>query len=154
MTVPDLQSLFHELVRFQIELWNAVDARLRAVHELPLGWYELMQAISVRPSCRVYDIAEELVITVGGTSKLVDRLEAAGLCKRRSNPDDRRSSIVELTASGKRLLATAALAVDDELQSRLGAAVSARSLEQFGSTLGKLRAAGRRTTNREGGSDD
>ena len=152
--MPELQELFHELVRFQIELWNAVDARLRAAHEMPLGWYESMQAISVHPSCRVNDIADELVITVGGISKIVDRLETAGLCKRRPNPDDRRSSIIGLTPSGSRQLAKAATTVEDELQSRLGTAVSARSLQQFGSTLGKLRAAGRQTTKREGGTDD
>jgi hypothetical protein len=45
----------------------------------------------------VFDIAEELSLTVGGTSKLVDRIEAAGHCVRRANPDDRRSSIIELT---------------------------------------------------------
>ena len=152
--MPDMQVLFHELVRFQIELWNAVDVRLRAIHELPLGWYESMRAISAHPSCRVNDIADELVVTVGGISKLVDRLEAAGLCKRRANPDDRRSSIIELTGSGKRLLARAAHTGDDELQARLVAPLSARSLEQFGSSLGKLRAAGRPTTNREGGTDE
>jgi hypothetical protein len=27
--VPDLAALFDELIRFEIELWNAVDARLR-----------------------------------------------------------------------------------------------------------------------------
>jgi DNA-binding MarR family transcriptional regulator len=152
--MPDLQVLFHELVRFQIELWNAVDARLRADHDMPLGWYESMQVISVHPSCRVNDIADELVITVGGISKIVDRLETAGLCQRRPNPDDRRSSIIELTGSGRRLLAKAADTMEDELESRLGTAVSARSLQQFGSTLEKLRAAGRQTTKRESGTDD
>jgi DNA-binding MarR family transcriptional regulator len=38
--------------------------------------------------CRVYDIAHELGITTGGTSKLVDRIEARGYCRRLPNPDD------------------------------------------------------------------
>jgi len=50
-----------------------------------------MQVMSKYPACRVFDIKEELSITVGGTSKLVDRIEAAGLCRRRANPDDRRA---------------------------------------------------------------
>jgi DNA-binding MarR family transcriptional regulator len=89
----------------------------------------------------VYDIAEELSITIGGTSKLVDRIEAAGYCIRRTNPDDRRSSIIELTASGRRVLAKAAKLFEDELQIRIGSAVPERSLRQFYSTLFKLRAA-------------
>jgi DNA-binding MarR family transcriptional regulator len=136
-----LLDLFHQLIRFETELWNAVDARLRAEFGLPLGRLEPMQVIARRPSCRVYDIAEELSITIGGTSKLVDRIEAAGYCVRRANPDDRRSSIIELTASGRRVLAKAAKAFEEELQIRIGSAVPQRPLQQFYSTLVKLRAA-------------
>jgi DNA-binding MarR family transcriptional regulator len=142
--VPDLQQVFSDLIRFETELWNAIDARLRAEHDLPLVRFEPMQIISRRPACRVHDIASELAITVGGTSKLVDRIEAAGHCRRRPNPNDRRSSIIELTRSGKRLLVRATETFDDELELRLGSVVSQRSLEQFGGTLTKLRAAQQR----------
>ena len=40
------------------------------------------------PGCRVYDIAGELGITTGGTSKLVDRIEADGRCRRLPNHAD------------------------------------------------------------------
>jgi DNA-binding MarR family transcriptional regulator len=140
--VTDLGTLFNDLVRFQIELWNAVDARLRADVDLPLGRFLPMQVVAQTPSCRVYDIAEELAITIGGTSKVVDRIEAAGLCRRLANPDDRRSSILELTPRGTRLLAAATESFQDELDRRLGSAMPARSLRQLGSTLAKLRAAG------------
>jgi DNA-binding MarR family transcriptional regulator len=137
----DLRTLFHDLVRFETELWNAVDARLRADFDLPLSRFEPMLVISRRHSCRVYDIAEELAITVGGTSKLVDRIEASGHCVRRPNPGDRRSSIIELTPQGKRLVAAAGRAFDDELTTRLDAAVSPRAMAQFVNTLQALRAA-------------
>jgi MarR family transcriptional regulator, organic hydroperoxide resistance regulator len=141
MVMTDLLDLFHQLVRFETELWNAVDARLRADFDLPLTRLEPMQVIARRPSCRVNDIAEELAITIGGTSKLVDRIEAAGYCFRRANPDDGRSSVIELTAAGRRILAKAAKVFEDELETRIGSAVSARSLEQLYSTIVKLRAA-------------
>lgn len=139
--MPDLKVLFSELIRFETELYDAVDARLRADCGLPLTWFEPMQVISGRTSCRVYDIAAELSITIGGTSKLVDRIEAAGYCGRRANPEDRRSSIIELTAAGERLLAEATEAFEDELQARIGSAIPARSLQQFSTTLAKLRSA-------------
>ena len=139
--MTDLLDLFHQLIRFETELWNAVDARLCAELSLPLSRVEPMQVIARRSSCRVYDIAAELSITIGGTSKLVDRIEAAGYCVRRANPEDRRSSIIELTASGRRVLAMASKVFDDELQTRIGSAVPERSLRQFSSTLVKLRAA-------------
>lgn len=139
--MPDLKMLFSELIRFETELFTAVDARLRDDCGLPLTWFEPMQVISRRASCRVYDIAAELSITVGGTSKLVDRIEAAGYCRRRANPEDRRSSIIELTAEGRRLLAKATEAFEDELQTRIGSAIPVRSLQQFSATLTKLRSA-------------
>jgi MarR family transcriptional regulator, organic hydroperoxide resistance regulator len=139
--VPDLKALFNDLIRFEIEIWSAVDARLKAEFGLPLTHYEPMSVMGRLPGCRVYDIAEELKITTGGTSKLVDRIEASGYCRRLPNPADRRSSLLELTASGRDLLDRAGVAMDEELERWLAAAVPERTLRQFGATLGRLRAA-------------
>lgn len=141
-----LRGLFNDLIRFEIDLWNAVDARLKSEFGLPLTHFEPMSVIDRIAGCRVYDIANELGITTGGTSKLVDRIEASGYCRRLPNPDDRRSSLLELTEEGRRLFAKAAVAFDDELQPRLGAATALpeRTLRQFASTLSRLRIASRR----------
>ena len=147
--MTDLERVFSELVRLEIELWSAADARLRADFDLPLSRYEPMRVIERRGSCRVNDIATELVITVGGTSKLIDRIETSGYCRRRPNPEDGRSSIVELTPSGKRLVAKAQAALEDELSARLGAALSPRKLSQFAAVLAALRAAGHHVGARE-----
>jgi DNA-binding MarR family transcriptional regulator len=58
--------------------WNRLDDRLRRDHDLPLSWFEPMQVMDRVPDCWVADIARELVITVGGASKLVNRIEQAG----------------------------------------------------------------------------
>jgi MarR family transcriptional regulator, organic hydroperoxide resistance regulator len=142
--MSDLRGLFNDLIRFEIELWNAVDARLKSEFGLPLAHFEPMSVIDRIPGCRVYDIASELGITTGGTSKLVDRIEASGYCRRLPNPDDRRSSLLELTDEGRRLLARAGAAFDEELQRRLGSALPERTLRQFASTLTRLRAASQR----------
>jgi DNA-binding MarR family transcriptional regulator len=136
---PELTRLFSELVRLETELWDTVERRLRADHGLPLPYFEFMQVMARIRNCRVQDIATELSITVGGTSKIVDRMEAAGHCARRANPDDRRSSIVELTPAGKRLLPRAAGTVEDELRRRLGPALSDRAVVQLTRTLTRLR---------------
>jgi DNA-binding MarR family transcriptional regulator len=141
MVMTDLLDFFHQLVRFETELWNAVDTRLRGEFDLPLSRLEPMRVIARHPSCRVNDIAEELSITIGGTSKLVDRIEAAGYCIRRANPDDGRSSVIELTAAGRRVLTNATKAFEDELETRIGSAISARSFRQLYASIVKLRAA-------------
>ena len=92
-----LYPLFSTLTRLETELWDAVDARLRQECGLPLGRFEAMVVVSSLGTCRVFDIATALAITVGGASKLVDRVEAAGYCSRKMNPGDRRSSLLDLT---------------------------------------------------------
>lgn len=139
--MTDLDTVFTDLVRYQIGLWNGVDARLRADHDLPLSHFEPLQIVARREGCRVFDIAEEMVISVGGTSKLVDRLEAAGHVRRTANPGDRRSSIIELTPQGRRLLAKATTTYEDELGVRLGSLIPAAELDRLASTLATLRAA-------------
>jgi len=138
---PDLRFLFSELVRLETELWNAVEGRLRADFGVTLPMFEFLQVISRAPACRVQDIAAELSITVGGTSKVVDRIEASGYVARSANPGDRRSSIIKLTPAGKRLLPKLTAAVDDELRGRLGTGVPDRSLLQLTKTLTRLRTA-------------
>jgi MarR family transcriptional regulator, organic hydroperoxide resistance regulator len=140
--VPDLRQLFNDLIRFEIEIWTAVDARLKGDFDLPLTQFEPMSVMDRIPGCRVYDIAAELGITTGGTSKLVDRIEARGYCRRLPNPDDRRSSLVELTAEGRKVFADAGQAFDEELERWLGASVPERTLRQFAATLARLRSAG------------
>jgi DNA-binding MarR family transcriptional regulator len=137
----DLRFLFSELVRLETELWNAVEGRLRADFGVTLPVFEFLQVISRTSACRVQDIAVELSITVGGTSKVVDRIEASGYVARRANPGDRRSSIIKLTPAGKRLLPKLTAAVDDELRGQLGTGVPDRSLLQLTKTLTRLRTA-------------
>jgi MarR family transcriptional regulator, organic hydroperoxide resistance regulator len=139
--VTDLREVFNDLIRFEIEIWNAVEARLRAEFGLPLTHFEPMSVMARIPGCRVYDIATELKITPGGASKLVDRIEASGYCRRLPNPDDRRSSLLELTPEGRRMLAAAGVVFDEELDRWLGATLPERALRQFAATLTQLRAA-------------
>jgi DNA-binding MarR family transcriptional regulator len=149
--VSDLRQLFNDLIRFEIELWNAVDARLKSEFGLPLTHFEPMSVIDRLSGCRVYDIASELGVTTGGASKLVDRIEAGGYCRRLPNPADRRSSLLELTPAGRRLLTKAGTAFDEELQRWLGAPVPERTLRQFAGTLARLRTAGHRLAMEETG---
>ena len=147
--MQDLGQLFSDLIRFETELWNAVDARLRAEHGLPLHWFEPMQIIASQPNCRVYDIAGALSLTTGGVSKLVDAIEGAGYCKRRPNPGDRRSSIIELTPAGRKALGRASRTFDAELEVRLRSALPDRALKQFASALKGLRSASSRSRTSE-----
>ena len=135
----DLVELFRELVRLETELWNRVDARVQHAHGLPLAWLEVMQVVSATADCRVLDIAKALSITVGGASKVVDKVEAAGWCRRQPNPTDGRSNLIQLTEAGAGLLAAAQITFASALAADVGAAAPATELAQLSATLRRLR---------------
>ncbi len=137
----ELRRLFDDLVRFETELWNGVDARLQRDCGLSMGSFDVMSVVARTPSCRVNDIAAALAITVGGASQAVDRIAGRGHLVRRPNPADRRSSVVELTPEGRELTASAGRVFDQELERRLRGPLSDGDLDRLGSALAVLRAA-------------
>jgi DNA-binding MarR family transcriptional regulator len=143
MADADLKLLYRELVSLEIELWDGIEGRLRAEYDLALTSFEVLHLLLRRPGRRIQDIAEEFSITVGGTSKVVDRLETAGLCARRANPNDRRSSIVELTPEGRKLVDGALKVFEEELELRIGSVIPEESVREVTAVLATLRAAGR-----------
>ncbi|MFE9328964.1 MarR family winged helix-turn-helix transcriptional regulator, partial [Nocardia sp. NPDC052278] len=78
-----------------------------------------MRIVATHPGCRVQDVADGLGISVGGASKSADRLERSGWVSRVDNPSDRRSSMLELTAAGKRMVAAGSAIVREEMDPRV-----------------------------------
>jgi DNA-binding MarR family transcriptional regulator len=134
-----LRDVFSDLVRLETDMWNAIDARLRKEAGVPLGTFSVLLIVDAVTDCYVKDIAEKLPMTVGGASQAVDRIVAKGLCSRKAEASDRRVSIVELTALGKKTIAMGGPVFDDELQRWLGNTDSKR-ITEFGKTLARLRA--------------
>jgi DNA-binding MarR family transcriptional regulator len=69
---------------------------------VPLSWYDVLIELIEAPDRRLRqrDLARSVVLTRSGISRLVDRLEAAGLVRREPNPADRRGDLIALTESG------------------------------------------------------
>jgi DNA-binding MarR family transcriptional regulator len=53
------------------------------------------------PGLSMRAVAQEQVLTTGGATRLVDRMEAAGLVERAEDPGDRRGRLVRLTPLGE-----------------------------------------------------
>ena len=137
----DLPVLFADLVRLEIELWDAVEARLRAELDVGLATAQTLAVVAAVEDCRVHDIVRGLSITVGGASKTVDRLERDGLVLRRPHRSDRRSSVITLTRTGATTHAKAQRLIAAELDARIGGVLPDRTLDQLHRAIAKLRAA-------------
>ncbi len=69
---------------------------------------------------RMSDIADRLVLTRGGVTKLVDRLEEAGYVARGPSPSDRRLVMVALTARGRSAVRRSQAVFDEALHDLWG----------------------------------
>jgi DNA-binding MarR family transcriptional regulator len=96
-------ELFDQIVRFETDFWNAIEQQLSRSGQVGVATLQALRVLDHHEgSGRVQELSRELSITIGAASKLVDRLENAGLATRRPHPEDRRSSLVSLTAAGQK----------------------------------------------------
>ncbi|MGO4535096.1 MarR family winged helix-turn-helix transcriptional regulator [Leifsonia sp. 2MCAF36] len=137
--MTNLRELFDDLVRTKALIWSGIDRGLADGGLIGLGPLSMLNAIHSRGRCRVQDLAVEAIITTGGASQAVDRLVRMGLCQRIDNPDDRRSSLVELTGDGVRAMSAANVAYDELLETYF-APIPTGERVALGSALGLLRA--------------
>ncbi len=93
-----------------------VDAALKPF-ALTFSRYEVLTLLSFTRSgmLPMSKISARLQVHATSTTNSVDRLEKAGLVRRRSHPDDRRTTLVELTDAGRELSARATTALNDEV---------------------------------------
>ena len=133
-------EMFTQLVRAEIELWNSLDRSLLADAGISLPTYQSLSAIAAGAgSARVQDVSDTMLITVGATSKLVDRLERDGLVSRQANPDDRRSSLVRLTDRGVAVLESAGPLAEKHLASILAPRITESRASELADELLSLR---------------
>jgi DNA-binding MarR family transcriptional regulator len=91
------------LVRTARHLLQAADAFLQAEFDLSFGEKSLMGQLAMDGGeVPMAELADRLVITRAGMTKMVDRLEAAGLVERAASSTDRRVTNVLLTVEGRR----------------------------------------------------
>jgi DNA-binding MarR family transcriptional regulator len=85
---------------------RAIEKRLAAAGQPPLAWYDvLLELERAGGELRVGELGERLVIEPHNVTRLVDRLEAKGLLKRRRAAQDQRGVCAVLTRKGAALRA-------------------------------------------------
>jgi DNA-binding MarR family transcriptional regulator len=115
-------------------LVRGLDEELRAAHGMPLGTFDVLIQLSLAPGARLRmrELADAIVLSRSGLTRLVDRLVRDGLVKRERCGEDGRGAWAVLTPAGKRALDEATpthldgvrrhflAALDEEDQARLG----------------------------------
>lgn len=77
---------------------------------LPLGWYDVLLTLDQSPEqrLRMQELAQSVLLSKSGLTRLIDRMEANGLVRREPCDSDRRGAFAVLTPEGRRAFRRAA----------------------------------------------
>jgi DNA-binding MarR family transcriptional regulator len=91
------------LVRVHAALARELDAELDACHGLPLSSYEVLRSLTKMPAgrMRMAELAEHVLLSRSGMTRLIDRLEREGLVARTTCDKDGRGCYAVLTEHGR-----------------------------------------------------
>src|SRR5215207_3110796 len=106
---PEELAAWRGLLRVHSALVKALDAELLAEHDLPLTSYEVLINLQAAPERRrrMAELAEGVLLSRSGTTRLVDRLERDGLLERDVCDSDGRGCFAVLTDRGEEVLTRA-----------------------------------------------
>jgi DNA-binding MarR family transcriptional regulator len=85
-----------------LALIDVLDAELERDAGIPMRWYDALVHLEETPDgLRMNELAERILYSKSGFTRVVDRLEKAGLVRRVRPEYDRRSILVVLTDKGR-----------------------------------------------------
>jgi DNA-binding MarR family transcriptional regulator len=85
-----------------LALVDVLDDELERDAGIPLRWYDVLVKLEEAPQgLRMTELAERILYSKSGFTRVVDRMEDAGLVQRVRPKTDRRSIFVSLTAKGE-----------------------------------------------------
>lgn len=99
----DRLEIWEGLLRAHAAIVAELEREMEHDQQLPLRWYEVLLHLSRAPDgrLRMQDLTDVVLQTRSGLSRLVDRMEAAGLVSRESCPADGRGVYAVLTEAGE-----------------------------------------------------
>lgn len=132
------------IVRTHRSLTDALGRELEETVGIPLVFFDVLIHVGAAPDGQLTmsRLSNEVALTTGGVTRLVDRMVDAGLVARQNCPNDRRSVHVVLTPEGRSTLERAVSAHVDGIERHLMAHLDESERATLGAVLSKLLAAG------------
>jgi DNA-binding MarR family transcriptional regulator len=96
-------------LRTHAALSRELDAELSHAHDLPLGSYEVLLFLADTPGgkMRMAELADSVLLSRSGLTRMVDRMERQGLVRREPCPGDARGLNAVITDAGRERFAAA-----------------------------------------------
>jgi DNA-binding MarR family transcriptional regulator len=99
---PDELAVWRAFLRAHATLIRTLEAELGEADEIPLASYDVLVQLAEAPDrrLRMTELADRVLLSRSGLTRLVDRLERGGLVRREPCVDDARGMYAVLTDDG------------------------------------------------------
>ena len=134
---------WRSLLQAHQRLTVLMDSNLRDRHGLRLDWYDVLYQLSVAGGqMRMHELAEATLFSRTDCTRIVDRMERAGLVRRSRAKEDGRGVNAGITPEGRALFRKAAVTHLDDIQRMFGAYVAGETATRMAAALGRAAAVG------------
>ncbi len=139
-TPPDGREAWHLLLQVARLVLRELDRRLDDEHRMRVTEFDVLVTLDNAPDrrLRMTDLADAVMLTSGGLTRLVGRLEQRGLVARIQDETDARAFHATLTADGGRGLAEARITHDAVIAELVSAHLSASQTAGLERALGRV----------------
>ena len=98
-------AVWETLIRTVGTLLRTFERELQESEGLPLTWYDVLIQLCKAPGgrLRMQALADSVVLSRSGLTRLIDRMEKAGLVRREPSKEDRRGYFAVVIEEGKRV---------------------------------------------------
>jgi DNA-binding MarR family transcriptional regulator len=98
----DAMAAWRGFIEAHTRVLTRLASELQEEQGLPLTWYDVLIQLSEADGqrLRMHELAERVLLSQSGLTRLVDRLETEGLVERTRCADDGRGLFAELTTAG------------------------------------------------------
>jgi DNA-binding MarR family transcriptional regulator len=137
----DRITAFGLLIEAERRLQRTFERSLRLNHGMSLVTFEALVRLgrSEDMQMSMSELAEQMVLTSGGVTRLIDRLEGIGAVERIQCPSDRRVQWARLTEAGGRMLETALETHLADLEEHFASEIEPAEYDTFVRVLDRLR---------------
>jgi DNA-binding MarR family transcriptional regulator len=99
-------GVWRSFLRAHAVVLRELERELDRDAELPLSWYDVLLTLAQAPDrrLRMAELADRVLLSRSGLTRLVDRLEKAGYVQREPSPGDARGTFTVLLPAGLRRL--------------------------------------------------
>ena len=139
---PGEMRAWHAFLEAHAVVTRRLEAELAAQTNLPLAHYDVLVQLALAPEgrLRMHELAERVLLSRSGVTRLVDRLEAEGLVRRATCASDARGAFAALSDAGMARLRDATPFHLDGVRRHFTDLLRPAELEQLAALLERLAA--------------